>query len=213
MPLRSATSSKRRARYPNRRQIPSPTLPAGLPRKGHPIAPWLKYGCPVGCIQRAHPHQKIGAGAPERGARAAEEKFALSPAGGAEHPSAQLLARPISRAAGLGGWGGESFTARSPLVQSTTCLGLHLVTGSMVSCFAALGLGSRRRSPEACARGCPLCVPGVRSSLHGRSQPAIAQRLREGSAALGPCAPDSCIRYGCSPQPPPSSCGSPHAAR
>lgn len=107
----------------------------------------------------------------------------------------------------------ESSTARSPLVQSTTCLGLHLVTGSMVSCFAALGLGSRRRSPEACARGCPLCVSGVRSSLHGRSQPAIAQRLREGSAALGPCARDSCARYGCSPQLPPSSCSSPHAAR
>lgn len=35
----------------------------------------------------------------------------------------------MSRAAG----GGGSSTARSPLVHSTTCLGLHLVTGSMVS--------------------------------------------------------------------------------
>lgn len=52
-------------------------------------------------------------------------------------------------------------------------------------------------------------VPGVRSSLHGRSQPAIAQRLSEGSAALGPYVRDSCVRYGCSPQLPPSSCSSP----
>lgn len=127
----------------------------------------------------AHPHRQepLGAGATDRGAQAARQKFALSPAGGAKHPSAQLLARPISLAAGRGG-GGRSSTARSPLVQSTTCLGLHLVTGSMVSGFSVRWAGksaaeccslSPRLSPARPGR--PLKPAWPRSAGH----PAVVQ--------------------------------------
>lgn len=34
---------------------PGPACPAHLSRKGHPTVPWLKYGCPVRCTQRAPP--------------------------------------------------------------------------------------------------------------------------------------------------------------
>lgn len=144
---------------------PGPACPAHLPRKGHPTVPWLNMGVPS-AAHNAHPHrnQPLGAGAPDRGAQAVRQKFALSPAGGAKHPSARLLARPISWAAERGG----SSTTRSPLVQSTTCLGLHLVTGSMISDFTARWARSQRRSAAARACGCPLRALGVRSSLHGR---------------------------------------------
>lgn len=114
--------------------------------KAIPLFPGLNMGVPS-AAHNAHPHrnQPLGAGAPDRGAQAARQKFALSPAGGAKHPSARLLGRPISRAAERGG----SSTTRSPLVQSTTCLGLHLVTGSMVSDFTARW--ARKSAAEWCS--------------------------------------------------------------
>lgn len=86
--------------------------------------------------------------------------------------------------------------------------GLH---GKLLRCRLGWGVDGGVLKPV------PPVVPcasrGVRSSLHGRSQPAIALRFREGSAALGPCARDSRMQYGCSPQLPPSSRKSPRHPR
>lgn len=134
--------------------------------------------------QNAHPHRKEphGAGAPHRGAQAARQKFALSPAGGGQAPPV-----PNSWPAPSPGLrdAGRSSTARSPLVQSTTCLGLHLVTGSMASGFAARWAGksaaeccslSPRLSPARPGR--PLKPAWPRSSGPSRCGSARGARSR-----------------------------------
>lgn len=80
------------------------TFPADIPRKGQPIAPWLKYGCPVGCRQRAPPPKETDPSRRTRNgrtSRSAEVCFVAGRRGRA--PNAQLLARPISPAVGRGG--------------------------------------------------------------------------------------------------------------
>lgn len=123
----------------------------------------------------------------------------LLAAGAAERPARQLPAA------------GDAGPARSPLVQSTTCLGLHWVTGSMVSGFPPSCAGYR---PVACARGpfpggrAPQLVPAGPSRLHGRGQRVIPARLSRGSAAPSPapgtaCGASRCHRPAAGPPPPP----------
>lgn len=209
MPLRLATGSKSRAPYPNTVERESPGAKSQaphsqpiFPRKGHPIAPWLKYGCPVDCRQRAPPPKETDRSRRTRKgrtSRSAEVCFVAGRRGRA--PQCPTLGPPHLPDCRTRG----SSTARSPLVQSTTCLGLHLVTGSMVSSFAARWAGeSTAESCSLCPRLSPCVSRASAQACTAASQPAIALRLSEGSAALGPCARDSCVRYGCSPQLPSS---------
>lgn len=68
---------------------PGPHAQPIFHEKAIPLFPGLNMGTPS-AAHNAHPHRNepLGAGAPDRGAQAARQKFALSPSGGAKHPSA-----------------------------------------------------------------------------------------------------------------------------
>lgn len=105
---------------------------------------------------------------------------------------------------------------RSPRVQSTTCLGLHLVTGSMVKGSLPAGLESAVKS--CCPR--PLSFPGGRaprlsrapSRLHGRGQRVIAARPSPGTRGSGAAAPPAATVQGRCPSSPASRGREPGAA-
>ena len=107
------------------------THPPTLHRKAI-STPQLNDGAPPGLPQLAPQRQAQELG----GAQATPKKFALPPhcALHASRPLERLSTpRPRLPAHPITGPETRSPTrTRSPLVQSTTCLGLHLVTGSMV---------------------------------------------------------------------------------
>lgn len=125
---------------------PSPTCPTHLQLKDPPSAPRLKHGCPVGCTRRAPPTERNRSSRRTRKgrtSRSAEVCFVAGRRGRA--PRCPTPGPPHHTGCGTRG----SSTARSPLVQSTTCLGLHLVTGSMVRGSAARWAG--KSAAELCS--------------------------------------------------------------
>lgn len=87
-----------------------------------------------------------------------------------------------------------------------------MVTGSMVSSFAVRWA----RQSTGVLQPAPVVVPCVCRESAQACMAAVSGPSRcgfcEGSAALGLCARDSYVPYGCSPQLPLSRCSSPDAA-
>lgn len=220
VPLRSMTGSRGSGTAPRQGREGAPTS-----RHRHPQAsaslerpsllPGLKMGLPSAC-HNPHPQkqaQELGAHRP-LGRSLHCHRAALS---NASRPQKGLSTPcPVPPCAPSPGLETPGPRARSPLVQSTTCLGLHLVTGSMVNGFTpswdrgggkvllpapAVLPGGRapRLSPRARAprQGCMAAVSGSSGAAQReRRGPLPAHGTACGSSS-------SCHRPAAAPPPPP----------
>lgn len=218
-------ASKLPERQPGRRAphpVPRTAAPTLTLHKEAIPVPWLKDGAPLGLPQPAPPE----AGTRARDVHATPSKFALSPRCALNPPCLQEetctpnSGSPQNPSRRLETPGTQ---AHSPLVQSTTCLGLHLVTGSMVNSFVPSwarvpqGKGCccvRCPSPEGATRGRP-CASERRVKAAWLRSVGHAARLSRGSAALcrqtrQPCGySPSCHDPATAPSPPPAAARSP----